>query len=562
MKLDPDLPVAQAHRAGCGSHPGVAAEPRSTRGRWRVLVLIGVHLLIAGHLWHASRGRSLAPLEPSEAGRYWTEGVLNAGLVLLVLLIVSTLLLGRFFCGWACHVVALQDGSAWLLSKFGIRPRPIRSRLLAFVPLLAALEIFLLPGLLRGVPDATRWEFATDTFFTRFPGPVMTVITFLAVGLAAVWILGAKGFCSYGCPYGALFSIADRVTKARILVSDACEGCGHCTAVCTSGVQVHREVRDFGQVVDPGCMKCMDCVSACPKDALSFGFGPAPKALAAKSEGRPRKTARQFDFSWPEELLMVVVFFLGVFALRGLVPLLLAVILSVFAALGGVLTSRLALRGNVRFQGRVLRSNGRWTGSGGVAAAVLLLGAGFVASSLWLKFELLASGRALRAGLGPAAVQAPLLRARRLAFLPVPGLELEIGRQAELLRDLESATQAFERAASRFPEDPDAHLGLSRTRASAGDFEGAALALEAALDLREDALGSLELEQIAQLLPTVQAWIEAEPDGLGPTLLLTRFQIAVGDGTTARKNLEMLQTKYPGESRVEARLASIALEDR
>ena len=36
-------------------------------------------------------------------------------------------------------------------------------------------------------------------------------------------------------------------------------------------------------VVDPGCMKCMDCVSVCPNDALYFGFG-KPTLMAPKSE--------------------------------------------------------------------------------------------------------------------------------------------------------------------------------------------------------------------------------------------------------------------------------------
>ena len=31
-------------------------------------------------------------------------------------------------------------------------------------------------------------------------------------------------------------------------MTDACEGCGHCTAVCSSNVRVHAEVRDFGLV--------------------------------------------------------------------------------------------------------------------------------------------------------------------------------------------------------------------------------------------------------------------------------------------------------------------------
>ncbi len=90
-------------------------------------------------------------------------------------------------------------------------------------------------------------------------------LTFLVCGFAAVYFLGAKGFCTYACPYGAVFAAADRVAPMRIRVTDACEGCGHCTAVCTSNVLVHQEVRDYGMVVDSGCMKCRDCVSGLPQ---------------------------------------------------------------------------------------------------------------------------------------------------------------------------------------------------------------------------------------------------------------------------------------------------------
>ena len=43
--------------------------------------------------------------------------------------------------------------------------------------------------------------------------------------------------------------------------------------VCTSNVRVHEEIREYGGVVDPGCMKCLDCVSVCPNDALSYNCG-------------------------------------------------------------------------------------------------------------------------------------------------------------------------------------------------------------------------------------------------------------------------------------------------
>ena len=68
----------------------------------------------------------------------------------------------------------------------------------------------------------------------------------LICGFVIVYFLGAKGFCTYACPYAGFFAPADTVSPGRIVVDhDKCEGCGHCTAVCTSNVRVHEEIRDL-----------------------------------------------------------------------------------------------------------------------------------------------------------------------------------------------------------------------------------------------------------------------------------------------------------------------------
>jgi len=85
---------------------------------------------------------------------------------------------------------------------------------------------------------------------------------------------------------------------------------------------VHAEVKQYGMVVDPGCMKCMDCVSVCPNDALYFGFG-KPTLLAPKSSA----IKRNYSLTWPEEILGVLVFLGSFLAVRGvyaLVPFLMA----------------------------------------------------------------------------------------------------------------------------------------------------------------------------------------------------------------------------------------------
>ena len=103
---------------------------KSGMGRWRALVLVIVHVAIVLHITHYYlNGKTLSPVEPSEAMYTLEGGHINAGVIFFFLAIVGTAIFGRFFCGWGCHIVALQDLCSYLLRKIGIRPKPLRSRL-------------------------------------------------------------------------------------------------------------------------------------------------------------------------------------------------------------------------------------------------------------------------------------------------------------------------------------------------------------------------------------------------------------------------------------------------
>lgn len=287
---------------------------RSAAGPWRAAVLIAVHVVAAVHIGHwLATGSTITPVEPSEAMQFTKEGVINAGLIFFALAILSTLVLGRWFCGWGCHLVALQDLARWLLARARIRPRPIRSRVLGMVPLLAFLYMFIAPllgpladriasAITRQPPvGLTLWSqtsthFLTSDFWGTFPGWLSATLTFLVCGFLIIYVLGAKGFCATGCPYGAIFAVADRFAPLRIRVTDDCTQSGHCTAVCSSNVRVHEEVRDFRMVVDPGCMKCLDCVSVCPNHALFVGWRkPAMSTASALPAARAASTRSRAD---------------------------------------------------------------------------------------------------------------------------------------------------------------------------------------------------------------------------------------------------------------------------
>ena len=479
------------------SEPGCGPVRASSRAWKRALVLVGVHALIGLHVWHwLASGRTLTPLEPSEAGETLLTGAVNAGFVLFALLILSTLVLGRFFCGWACHVVAYQDACAWLLARLGLKPRPIRSRLLVLVPFLVAAEMFVLPSVLRGqfFPQLS-WHLTTDSFWERFPGFWIGALTFLVCGALVVWFFGAKGFCTYGCPYGAIFGVADRVAPGRIRVTDACEGCGHCTSVCTSNVRVHQEVREHGMVVDAGCMKCLDCVSSCPKEALYFGFGKLP--------GLARRASRSHDYSWPEELLLAAVFLGSAYAFRGLyglVPLLLAVGLAVLVAGLAVLLVRLVTRRELRFQHLALRTGGRVTAAGAALALVALGALGASAHSGLVQWharqgegELDAARRTRDAGARAVALEAAatdLARASALGLVPSVELENKLGQVLFTLGRAAEAEPHLVRACELDPANRSARVYLARVLVLRGELDQACRLLErvAELDARDPGL--------------------------------------------------------------------------
>ncbi|MFO0984908.1 MAG: 4Fe-4S binding protein [Planctomycetota bacterium] len=379
------LPEARLHTPRCGP------VKRSRSAPWRAAALIAVHVVILVHVAHWKiAGSTVTPLEPSEAMQTLELGYVNAGFLLFALALIATLVLGRFFCGWLCHVVAYQDLCAWILGRVGLRPKPVRSRLLVLVPLGAALYMFVWPTVERAFAEraapALAWHLTTTRFWDTFPGPLVATITILIDGFLVVCLLGAKGFCTYGCPYGGLFGVVDRLALGKIRVTDACEGCGHCTATCTSNVRVHEEVRLHRMVVDAGCMKCLDCVSVCPKSALYFGFG-LPTVLAAKAKMR---AARTYDVTWPEEIAMAVVFWLALYAFRGLydqVPFLLAIGLAVMMVIAVVTAWRLVRRHSMTLQHVALRRDGRLTRAGRLAALVIGMFAAFGAHSACVQYH-------------------------------------------------------------------------------------------------------------------------------------------------------------------------------
>ncbi len=366
----------------------------SKTGRWRGAALILLNLFMIAHIiqWRFM-GKTVSPIEPSETMYTLQNGFVNAGFIFFSLAILATLIFGRFVCGWGCHILALQDFCGWLLKKMGLHPKPFRSRLLVYVPLVAALYMFVWPVVYRMfwtpdpgplIPRFTN-HLVTTKFWATFPSVAVAIPFLFICGFVTVYFLGQKGFCTYACPYGGFFGLADKFSPGKIRVTPACNQCGHCTATCTSNVLVHAEVKQYGMVVDPGCMKCMDCVSVCPNDALYFGFG-KPTLLAPKSN----VIKRHYSLTWPEEIVGALVFLGSFLAVRGvysLVPFLMALGCASVTTFLTLKTWRLLRARELSFYRFNLKSSGKMHKAGLVFAAFACAWIGLNAHCGWVRYH-------------------------------------------------------------------------------------------------------------------------------------------------------------------------------
>lgn len=465
--------------------------PRSRYSRWRAGTLILVYVLMVVHVVHwRIAGKTLAPLELNEVMYTAELGIVTAGFIFMVVAMLATLIFGRFFCSWGCHILALQDLCSWLLGKVGIRPKAIRSRALLWVPVLAAGYMFAWPQITRlaeGRPlptahlrtDAEGWaSFATDNFWRNLPGPGIIILTFAIVGFLIVYVFGSRSFCAYGCPYGALFGLLDRFTPGRIRAKPGrtCENCGICTAACGSHVRVHEEMERYGMIVNPACLKDLDCVSVCPDQSMHYAFGQPSIMKRVRSDTVVQKS---YDFSLWEEGILALAFLVCLFVYRALydqIPFLLALGWSAIAAYLLVVALRMFRSPAVAVNRLKLKAFGKIKRIGWGYLGLMALFCIFTVHSAYVRYHTFQARRFYQlAQISPLPADDAAGRAIHHFSAAASWGLLSMDHSDYLLADLYGRQQRWSdveitlrRLVERDPNQAQAHLALGEVLAAAG----------------------------------------------------------------------------------------------
>lgn len=183
--------------------------------------------------------------------------------------VLSTMLFGRFFCGWICPATFLYElntiVSLWL-HKYGIRLGNRKfDRRIKYLILAVGIALSVISGAVLVSAVYPPAIIGREIYFAIALGGFGSGLVFFVFTLLFDLFVARRGFCRYLCPGGALYSLLGRYRLFRIKrIVENCNDCAKCNAVCEFGLDPLHD--DFGQE----CNNCSACIAICPTDAMTF----------------------------------------------------------------------------------------------------------------------------------------------------------------------------------------------------------------------------------------------------------------------------------------------------
>lgn len=199
--------------------------------------------------------------------------------IFFAVLFISSVFIGRLWCGWICPCGGMQD-----IIGIGFKKKPKKSRLdaakfiILFLWLGAIVYLSVNAGAIAGINPYYSPDDGIGGLISVMIYPALIVLIVIA-GLSVITaIFGSRSFCRYFCPIGALLILGRNFGRMNALTqidliydSKKCNDCGGCTQSCPMGINVSKTAKSNGTYYE-NCIICGTCCDKCEFGALKLGF--------------------------------------------------------------------------------------------------------------------------------------------------------------------------------------------------------------------------------------------------------------------------------------------------
>ncbi|MGI6033056.1 MAG: 4Fe-4S binding protein [Coriobacteriales bacterium] len=217
------------------------------------------------------------------------QGVAAGSMLVFALQLVSAMLLGRAWCGWACPAGGLQDMESTFADKPAKLGRRLAIKWAIWVPWMFSIII---GAIFAGGISTFDFFFHTENGLSvASPHGLAIYLAICALFFIPNLFFGKRAMCQCICWMAPFLIIGEKLGRLLRLpqlhvsaAPESCVHCGLCAKTCPMSLPVEELMSD-GAVLHNECIQCGACCDACKKDALRLEFG-------AVDQGRARVTEK------------------------------------------------------------------------------------------------------------------------------------------------------------------------------------------------------------------------------------------------------------------------------
>lgn len=204
-----------------------------------------------------------------------SEHIMNGSFIVFCLMFVSSLFIGRAWCGYLCPAGGLQECAMMINDKPCKQGWRDKIKFVIWGLMMIAVVVMFVMG---------KNDVTIDFFYMTDHGVSVTEIYNYVIYYAVIILLvapalihGRRAACHYICWMAPFMIIGSAIGYKLHLpqlhvetVSSACVSCGKCNRACPMGLDVSNLSKTGSIDFQTECIKCGACISACPNSTLRY----------------------------------------------------------------------------------------------------------------------------------------------------------------------------------------------------------------------------------------------------------------------------------------------------